>query len=651
MERARLSDAALRRARPLRDPSTVLTPSGNVAKTRAAQNVNKDGTPDARAANGGHANSKKRKSPWLQRAEDERAQKTAALDAVAAALANPDKLEALQRRLRDSVLRDDFSEFCRAAWHVVEPATDLEWNWHHQLICGVLQSLFETWHRGCTVQGYEPPVVNTAINVSPGSLKSRLVTVMFPAWCWLRAPGMKFICLSVNQDVSFRDARVARHLIASDWYRELNSDDKGAERWTLKDDQDAIGNYGNTAGGERLSKPSGSAIVGLRADCVLYDDPNSPDESIDERVKVNKVWDDSIYTRVNSKKSLRIGIQQRVGEDDWTDHVVKRQGEWSPDNPLGWMKVVLPAEFDTERRFRLPECLVRVLRELKLKWVVTEDPRKEQGEPVHPSRQSKKDLEGERKRWAGTGHFAAQFLQLPSEQEGTVVKREWFRFFTLDEGVHPKYDEQRVRRPRPPGMEMEKNGKAYHVGQRKFRPGLWDFDWVVASVDCALKKTVRGSQWGILIVAGQKGRRFILDDCTVGGKEGGADIIEVLGVLGQAVRFWKPDKILVEDKAAGDEMMRRIQEAIASGDRTFAGAIVEPVKVGNLGKDARLDTALPCIANGMVHLLEDAPWHEKFLNEVCTFPRARFDDRVDALTQVINHYIEDEIVEFELPDW
>jgi predicted phage terminase large subunit-like protein len=52
-----------------------------------------------------------------------------------------------------------------------------------------------------------------------------------------------------------------------------------------------------------------------------------------------------------------------------------------------------------------------------------------------------------------------------------------------------------------------------------------------------------------------------------------------------------------------------------------------------------------------VYLLDGAPWLEAFTNEVCGFPRASYDDRVDALTQCLNHHISEEPGGYELPDW
>ena len=182
-------------------------------------------------------------------------------------LQQPGGLEAVRAAYVPYVCRASFARFCREAWTpTVEPSTQLVWGWQHELMAATLQALFFDWLRA----KMSPPqkkhlnaVINTVFNVCPGSLKSRIVSVFFPAWIWLHDPGFKFICLSVNEEAALRDARAMRTVIRSEWYQETFQ-----PKWSLKGDQDAISNFGNTKGGERLSKASGSEVVGLRGDCT-----------------------------------------------------------------------------------------------------------------------------------------------------------------------------------------------------------------------------------------------------------------------------------------------------------------------------------------------------------------------------------------------
>jgi predicted phage terminase large subunit-like protein len=579
-------------------------------------------------------------------------------DAIAA-------LAPLFAEIDSQLARASFAEFFKQAWRVVEPSTELVWNWHLSLMCAVLQAVFEDWLRAKKSKKYFNKVRNVIFNVPPGSSKSRVIAVAFQAWCWLRCPGMKFICLSVNDDAMMRDARAARDLIRSPWYVGTFKID-----WSLKDDQDAVSNYGNTSGGERLSMASKSEIVGLRADCILIDDPNNPKkaENKNERDEVNNLWSTNQANRVNDgMRSLRIGVQQRTHAADWTGNVIELQGLWTPDcgdpkcknkmsgggaccNRDGWLQVVIPAEFEPARKFTMPEPLIALLRELGLpeEYLVVEDPRTTPGQSIDSLRMPLEYLAGERKRWAGTTNYANQMQQSPVASEGNKVHRDWLNFCRLAGGVREDLDEIGVsgaaahseggRRPRPAGCH---DGEAKVIHQKHYAPSSWDFDWITISIDCASKKTDKGSNYGILVIAGKGGQRFILEDATQRGAL--HEIIEVL--VGSddnperpresgLVQKWRVDSILIEPKAAGPDVMDTLLEQMSKGDIPMVS--IWEADPGNTDKEMRLEAAVPYIKNGQLFLLDGAPWLEEFVKELTLFPNGLHDDRVDALSQCLN---------------
>lgn len=558
-------------------------------------------------------------------------------------LTDPDPAQREKRRqaalaqISGILSRVSFAEFVQQAWHVVEPSTELEWNWHHQLMCDVLQAMYHAWDDARSDRGrrnanrhFDEYVRNAVFNVPPGSLKSRIIAVCFQPWCWLHEPGMKFICLSVNEDASLRDGRMSRDLIRSDWYQRTFQ-----PRWSIKADQDAISNYGNTFGGERLSRASGSEIVGLRGDCLLIDDPNNPKEAENkvERDKINQLWETNIFNRVNDpRRSLRIGVQQRTHALDWTGYVTK-DNIWSPTKLFGWLHIVLPAEFEPERAYKTPECLRKYMT-----WpnCVPDDPRTYPGQSIHESRFNATYLENEKRRWRNTGQYAGQMQQRPALAEGTLVQRRWWGFFRFAEGVRD--DLPRGHYPRP---ALCHEGAALTVGQKMYAPGMYDFDWVTISVDPAAKKTEKGSQYGILVIAGKGGRRFVLDDRTQRGA-----FHEIIDVLKETIKVWRPDSILIEPKAAGPDLMDTLREQMLAGDVPMVA--IQEAEPGNTDKEMRFQACIPYIKNGAVYLLDGSEWLEDFCNELGEFPAGENDDRVDALSQCLNQ-IRD--VDTELPDW
>lgn len=562
------------------------------------------------------------RSPWRVRVEQERAAESVMAQVERAILAgHADKVLA---QLTGLLAVSSFSAFCQAAWHVVEPSTTLDWGKHHELLCTTLQALFEDWLKTKSDPEYTPNVVNCAINCPPGSLKSKLIAQFFHAWAWLRCPGAKFIYLSVNESAAMRDARATRDLVRSDWYQETFK-----PSWAIKGDQDAISDFGNNAGGGRLSQASGSEIVGLRSDFLIVDDANNPNDSnnIGERKKVNDLWDTNQYNRVNDpNKSMRITIQQRTHAGDHTGHIIAKQGLWSLNNRTGWLHVVLPAEFEVKRpAFKLPVPLRRLVKDLP--GIVMDDWRRKQGEVLHPKRMTAEYLEAEKRRWAGTGNYAGQMQQRPSSEGGGKVKKLHYGWFRLARGVRDDIDGEDNGFPRPEGCHL---GEAVVIGSATHRPGKWDFDQIVISVDPALKKTEAGSLWGMLAIGYKGAGRYVLDDRSERGEPD-----EAVAILKQMILYWDPDKLLIEDKAGGPGMTRTLKVEMAEGKLPMV--LIEEVNPGTQDKDVRLNTAIPTIANGNLYLRDGARWTHDVVEEVSGYPGAMTNDRLDCITQAINH--------------
>ena len=87
------------------------------------------------------------------------------------------------------------------------------------------------------------------------------------------------------------------------------------------------------------------------------------------------------------------------------------------------------------------------------------------------------------------------------------------------------------------------------------------------------------------------------------------------------------DAVLVEDKASGQSLIQELK-------RETSMPII-PVKV-DVDKVSRANAAVPFIEAGNVYLPENAPWVFAFVEECAEFPGAPHDDRVDALTQLVN---------------
>jgi hypothetical protein len=73
-----------------------------------------------------------------------------------------------------------FYTFFQTFWDVVVPGKTGYFNWHVQYLCDQLQELAERVFRN------EIRKHDLIINVPPGSTKTTICTLLYPAWIWTR---------------------------------------------------------------------------------------------------------------------------------------------------------------------------------------------------------------------------------------------------------------------------------------------------------------------------------------------------------------------------------------------------------------------------------------------------------------------------------
>lgn len=289
--------------------------------------------------------------------------------------------------------------FTKAAWLVIEPATALIWNWHLDAICDHVQAL----HEGRLSTN------NLIITVPPGSAKSRLLSVMYPAWVWAREPGWKGIFASGNPRVSTRDSILTRALIGSAWYRSTFG-----VGWDLTDNQDQKTLFTNTAGGFRMATTSGSRITGDRAHGLFIDDPLDAQDAYSKasREAVNVWYAQAFANRLNDLRSgKRCLIAQRLHSEDLIGYLLGTEGGY-------WEQLMIPMEWEESRRFTT-----------SIGWT---DPRTEDGAPMFPERFPAHIIDQERQRLGSSG-YAGQMQQRPAAAEGELFKRGCLQLLDVDD--------------------------------------------------------------------------------------------------------------------------------------------------------------------------------------------------------------------------
>jgi predicted phage terminase large subunit-like protein len=279
-----------------------------------------------------------------------------------------------------------FHEFVKLAWPVIEPGTPYVDNWHMEAICEHLEAVT----RG--------DITRLLINVPPGTSKSSLVSVFWPAWEW-GPKGMshlRTVGASHDQGLAVRDSMKMRRLITSDWYQ---------ERWgvELTGDQNQKTYFENKQTGFRQAAAVAS-MTGRRGDRVIWDDPHSVEAALSDahRETALRVFQETLPTRLNSPEhSAIVVIMQRLHENDVSGYILA--------NDLGYEHLCLPMEFEPDRK-----CVTSI---------GFEDPRTEEGELLFEARFPRHVVERDKK-ILGEFATAGQFQQRPAPRSGGFFKWE-----------------------------------------------------------------------------------------------------------------------------------------------------------------------------------------------------------------------------------
>lgn len=277
------------------------------------------------------------------------------------------------------------SGFIREAWHVVEPSITYVHGWHIDAICDHLEAVTNG------------EIIRLLINVPPGTMKSLITGVFWPAWEWgpVGRPELRYLGSSYSEDYAKRDNRRMRDLVTSDWYQALWGDQ-------VKLTRSGEMSFANTKTGFRQGVPF-SRLTGGRGDRVIIDDPHSVDgaESEAERLSTVRTFRESVPTRLNDpQRSAIVVIMQRLHEADVSGTILSLG--------LGYEHLMLPMEFEPERR-----CVTSI---------GFSDPRKEDGELLFPERFPRDVVERD-KIPLGSYAVAGQFQQRPAPRSGGMFQR------------------------------------------------------------------------------------------------------------------------------------------------------------------------------------------------------------------------------------
>lgn len=468
-------------------------------------------------------------------------------------------------------LSASLARFIRAGWHVIWPIEAYHHNWHIDAICDHLEAV----SRG--------EIRRLQVWVPPGSTKSSVVSICWPAWEWTTRPELRYISASYDLELATDFAVKSRDLIRSPWYQ---------ARWPnvqLKRDQDLKRSYANTAGGVRFATSPGGTGTGRHANRILIDDPLNAREIASE-AKLAEVadWHDgTLSTRfADPKTGVEVIIQQRLAERDLAGHVLDAGAH-------DWTVLCLPEEYEPQHPYA---------------W--HGDPRTVEGELLWPTRIGEPEHRA-RLLELGPHRAAGQLQQRPAAREGAILKRSGWRFFN---------------------RRWLEDDELQHLP--KFT-AVWQ-SWDTAFKDKTSSDYVVGQVWGQLgadLYLLRKTRDRMSLSLTKSAMRELAD---------WTLARWPtlPLRILIEKSANGVEIieelkreLRGVTPVVASVSKVARAEAAEPaLEAGNIYLPGAGEPSDPAGYNSAL----TPAYAAELVEECAVFPNGDHDDDVDAFTQVVN---------------
>jgi predicted phage terminase large subunit-like protein len=283
--------------------------------------------------------------------------------------------------------RRKLATFVKEAWHVLEPASPYIHGWHIDCICDHLEAVT----RG--------DINRLLFNIPPGTMKSLLVSVFWPAWEWgPRGLGSyRFVTASHSEVFALRDNMKMRDLIMSDWFQ---------ERWpiAMRRDQNDKRKFVNTLTGFRQATAMAS-LTGTRGHRVIIDDPHNVEGALSDadRTRTLRTFRETVTSRlVDPISSAIVVVMQRLHQRDVSGFILS--------DDYGYTHVMLPMRFEPARR-----CAS----------AIHPDPRTTEGELLFPAR-FPLDIVNRDEKMLGSHATAGQQQQRPNQRGGGILKGDWF---------------------------------------------------------------------------------------------------------------------------------------------------------------------------------------------------------------------------------
>jgi predicted phage terminase large subunit-like protein len=387
----------------------------------------------------------------------------------------------------------------------------------------------------------------------PRHSKSEFASTYFPAWMMGLRGDLKIIQTTHTAELAVRFGRKVRNIIDSDDYSQvfpelqLQADNKSAGRWTTNQE------------GESFYAGVGGAITGRGADLLIIDDPHSEQDALSPTAMESAYdWYTSGPRQRLQPGGIIIIVMTRWSTKDLVGKVLKKQGD---DHADQWEIVEFPAIMPESETPLWPEF-----------W------KKEELLSVKASLPISK--------------WNAQWMQNPTAEAGSIVKREWWRKWEND----------------------------------------WvpSYEYVIQSYDTAFSKKETAdysaiTTWAIFKSPDEDVQAIILLDA----KRVRLDFPELKRLAYEEWKYWEPDCVLIEAKASGTPLTQEL--------RRMGIPVTAYTPSRGQDKIARMNSVAPIFESGMVWA-PDETFADEVIEEMASFPFGDNDDYCDSSTMALMRF-------------
>jgi len=400
------------------------------------------------------------------------------------------------------------------------------------------------------------------VNMPPRHTKSEFASYLFPAWMVGKNPKLKVIQTTHTGELAVRFGRKMKNLVDTSEFAQVFEDCKIAA------DSKAAGRWETNKGGEYYAAGIGGAITGRGADLLIIDDPHSEQDALSDTAM------DSAYEWYTSgpRQRLQPGgaiviVMTRWSTKDLTGKLLNAQSEPKADQ---WEVIEFPAILPSNT-------------------------------PVWSNYWKLEELEGV-KASLSEGKWQAQWQQNPTSEEGSIIKREWWKEWKQKE--------------------------------------IPDLVHIIQSYDTAFSKKETAdfsaiTTWGVFYPP-NKGPHLILVDV----RKGRWDFPELKKIALEEYKYWEPETVIIEAKATGTPLTHEL--------RQIGVPVVNFTPSKGNDKHVRVNSVAPLFEAGKIYYPVDKRWAEEVIEECAAFPYGEYDDLVDSTTQALMRFRQGSFI--NLPD-